>query len=247
MNQPLRYVLISAFISQLWVSCGDSATSDKTSTADSTAMTDTMVQETVVPPSTIVTTPENIVIVRYEVSDYAKWQALYDTRDSMRLANGLHSYVLGRGVEDTNWILVALKTDDVDKAKAFTKTAGLKSALQKGFVKGTPEFIFTNVVYQDMSPNMSDLRSMTFFKVKDFDAWKSSFEAHRQTRIDNGLTDRAYGHEVDNKNSVILVVGVNDSTKAEAFWTSDLIKKLRAESGVEGPVKRFVYRVIKKY
>ncbi|MCY7420206.1 MAG: hypothetical protein LH478_00450 [Chitinophagaceae bacterium] len=246
MTQPIRFVLLCATLSQLLFSCGDAATSTKSST-DSTATTDTMSKEPTSAPSGIVTTPENIVIVRYKISDYAKWRALYDTRDSMRSANGIHNYVLGRSVEDTNTIMVALKADDVAKAKAFTKSSSLQSALQKGYVTGTPKYNFTTVVYQDMSPNMSDLRAMTFLTVKDWDAWKTSFEADRQMRTENGLTDRAYGYDADDNHKVVVVVGVNDSTKAAAYWNSDLIKQRRAASGVVGQVERFVYRVVQKY
>ena len=241
-----RFALLCAAISLLVVSCGDATTTTDSET-DTTAKTDTVSTPTATAQSNIVTTPENIVVVRYKVSNYVKWRELYDTRDSMRTANGLHSYVLGRGVEDTNSIMVALKTNDVAKAKAFSKEASLKSALQKGFVTSTPKYIFTSVVYQDMSPNMSDLRSMTSFTVKDWDAWKKSFEAGRQLRAENGLTDRAYGHEVDDNHKVVLVVAVNDSAKAEAFWKSDILKKRRAESGVVGDVERFVYRVVQTY
>jgi hypothetical protein len=165
----------------------------------------------------------------------------------MRTANGLHNYVLGRGVEDSSAILVAVKADDMAKAKAFTKEASLKSALQKGHVVGTPKYYFTTVVYQDMSPSMSDLRSITSFTVKDWDTWKKSFEEGRQIRLDNGLTDRAYGHDVDDNHKVYVVVAVNDSTKAAAYWNSDLLKQRRAVSGVVGDVERFVYRVIQRY
>ena len=230
----------------LTVFVGESSTTTASGT-DSTSTTDTTTTTTAAPASTINTTPENIVVVRYKVSNFQKWRELYDTRDSMRTANGLHNYVLGRGVTDTNTIMVAVKADDIAKAKAFTKETALKSALQKGYVTGTPKYNFTTVVYQDMSPTMSDLRSMTFFTVKDWDAWKTSFEGGRQIRTDNGLTDRAYGHDVDDNHKVVLVVGINDSAKAEAFWKSDLIKERRAASGVVGDVERFVYRVIQKY
>jgi hypothetical protein len=249
MNRPkIRFALFCAAISLLLVSCGNAGTSADTAADSTTAGTMVTNSNDATPAmSNIVTTPENIVVVRYKVSDFAKWRASYDTRDSMRSANGLHNYVLGRGVEDTSAILVAVKADDITKAKAFVKDASLKAAMQKGYVTGTPKYMFTTVLYQDMSPNMSDLRSMTFFTVKDWDAWKTAFEAGRQMRTDNGLTDRAYGHDVDDDHKVVLVVAVNDSAKAEAFWKSDLIKKRRAESGVVGNVERFVYRVIQKY
>ena len=112
---------------------------------------------------------------------------------------------------------------------------------------GAPSIIINTMVYQDNAKNMSDLRSMTMFIVKDFDAWKTAFENHRQTRIDNGLTDRAYGYDADDKHKVTVVVAVNDSAKASAFWKSDLLKKQRAESGVVGDVKRYIYHVVQKY
>jgi hypothetical protein len=238
-----KLLLLSIFAIHLF-SCGDEANSGTTNDNISSAM-DTVSNSATV--SNIVTDTENIVVVRYKVSDYAKWMDTYDSRDSMRNANGLHNYAIGRGVMDMNEIMVAVKADDMEKAKEFSKGSELQSALKKGFVSGKADYIFTKVVYQDMSPNMPDLRAMTFFKVKDWNAWKASFESSRQVRIDNGLIDRAYGFEDDDSTSVILVVAVKDSTKAEAFWNSDLIKQRRKESGVTGDVERFVYRVVKKY
>ncbi len=243
----LRMPLLAMLVFCLF-SCNN-ATDESTTTTDSTTMDtmNTMATTAEATPSTVVTTPEHIMIVWHKVSNYSKWKASYEAHDSMRLANGLHSYVIGRSVKDSNMLLVAVKADDLEKAKSFSKNASLKAAMQKGGVVGTPKIKFTTVVYQDNAANMSDLRSMTTFTVKDWDAWKKSFEEHRQTRIDNGLTDRAYGYDADNNRNVTLVVGINDSTKAEAFWNSDVIKQRRAESGVVGKVDRVVYRVVQKY
>ena len=226
----------------LFSSCGgdEEKTTDNTTTTDTTATTKTT-------ESTVVTTPENILIVWHKVANFAKWKVSYDGHDSMRLAYGIHNYVIGRGVEDSNLVLVATKAEDVAKAKAFAKDPSLKAAMQKGGVTGAPSISFTTVVYQDNAANMSDLRSMTNFTVKDWDAWKKAFESTRQLRIDNGLTDRAYGYDVDDNHKVTLVVAINDTAKANAFWKSDILKQKRAESGVVGEVKRHVYRVVQKY
>ncbi|MBC7426780.1 MAG: hypothetical protein H7321_09620 [Bacteroidia bacterium] len=238
----LRYGFLWAAFSLLLISCNNAEKA--TSTTDSTNT-----QSTVATPdaSDIITAPEGIVVVRYKVSDFAKWRASYDTRDSMRTANGLRNYVIGRGVEDSSVIMVALKTDDMAKAKAFTEEASLQTALQKGYVVGAPKYTFSTVVYQDMSPNMSDLRCMSFFSVKDWDAWKKAFETGKQLRTENGLTDRAYGYEVDDNHKVVMVAGINNYDTAKVFWNSDIMKQRRAEAGVVGEVERFVYRVIQKY
>ncbi len=226
----------------LFSSCGgdETKTTDTAVTADSTATIATA-------ESTIITTPENIMVVRHKVSDFAKFKTSYDAHDSLRLASGIHSYVIGRGMDDSNMVMVAVKAEDMTKAKAFAKDPSLKAAMQKSGVVGAPSISFTTVVYQDMSQNMSDLRSMTTFTVKDWDAWKTAFESNRQLRTDNGVTDRAYGYDADDNHKVTLVVGINDTAKANAYWKSDIIKQKRAESGVVGEVKRFIYRVVAKY
>jgi hypothetical protein len=198
--------------------------------------------------STIVTTPQNMMVVTHKVANFAKWKTSYDEHDSMRLANGIHNYVVGRGIEDSNMVLVAVKVDDIDKAKSFSKDPSLKKAMQKGGVIGSPSMKFTTMVFQDTGAiNPDIIRSRTTFTVKDFEAWKKSFESHKQTRIDNGITERAYGHDVDDDHKVTLVVAVNDTAKAKAFWTSDLLKQQRAESGVTSQPNRFLYRVVQRY
>jgi hypothetical protein len=220
-------------------SCGG----EKEKTTDTTVTTDTPAA----PESTVVTAPETIITAWHKVANFAKWKVSYDAHDSMRLAGGIHSYVIGRSVEDSNLVLVAIKADDVAKAKAFIKDPSLKAAMQKGGVIGQPSININTMAYQDMSTSMADLRSMTMFTVKDWDAWKTAFESNRQFRSDNGLTDRAYGYNADDNHKVTLVVAINDTAKASALWKSDIIKQKRAESGVVGEVKRYVYRVVQKY
>ena len=197
--------------------------------------------------TTTVTTPENIMIVRHKVSDFAKWKTSYEAHDSLRLASGIHSYVIGRGVEDSNTVLVAVKVDDMAKAKAFAKDPSLKKAMQKGGVVGMPSFMYITATFQDTATISSDMRSMTMFTVKDWDAWKNSFESHKQVRTDNGLADRVYGYDADDNHKVTLVVAVNDTAKASAFWKSDLLKQRRAESGVVGEPQRFTFRIVQRY
>jgi len=228
-------------------SCGSNQSNESTesTTADSAAASTS--NESVTAPSTIINTPENMIVVTHKVANFSKWKASYDEHDSVRLAFGVHSYVIGRSIEDTNMVMVALKVDDMEKAKAFSKDPSLKKAMQKGGVVGAPTVQFTTMVYQDTAKIDTRVRSRTTFTVKDFDAWRKTFESHKQTRIDNGLTDRAFGHDANDDHKVTLVVAVNDTAKARAFWNSDLLKQQRAESGVTSQPQRFVYTVVQRY
>ena len=140
------------------------------------------------------------------------------------------------------------KADDVEKAKAFIKNPGLKQAMQKGGVLGTPDISITTSVFQDTAALGPDvIRSRTTFTVKDWDTWKTSFESNKQTRLDNGVSDRVYGYDVDDNKKVNLVVAITDTAKARAFWTSDLLKQQRAASGVTSQPDRFIFRVVHRY
>jgi len=228
------------------ISCGGS---DEKKSSESTN-TDTAATATtteVAPVNTIITTPQNMLIVRHKVANFAKWKMSYDEHDSFRLAAGVHSYVISRGANDSNIVFVATKLDDLAKGKAFAKDPSLKKAMQKGGVVGAPTIRFYTMVFQDTAKIDSKMRASTMFKVKDWDNWKRSFDSTRALKTDNGLTVRAYGYDPDDNHNVIIVTAVLDSAKASTFWNSDLLKQRRAASGVVGTPERFVYNIVARY
>ncbi len=230
-------------------SCGGSGSEEKTSTDSTTTSMETTANtpEVTQPVNTIITSPSNMMVVTHKVANFAKWQVSFDEHDSMRLANGIHSYVIGRGLVDTNMVLVAVKTDDVSKAKAFAKDPGLKKAMQKGGVTGAPTISFITATWQDTANVSTDIRSRTSFAVKDWDAWVKSFEEGKQERLDNGITDRVISHDVDDNKKVSLITAVLDTAKAFAYYKSGMLKKRRAAGGVTGEPTRFLFRIVKRY
>ena len=144
-------------------------------------------------------------------------------------------------------LLVATKADDVAKAKAFGKSAELKARMKELGVTGTPVMDLITTVYQDTAQVSTDLRAMTMVTVKDWDAWRTSFESRRQDRINAGLIDRVYGYDPDDNHKVTIVVAVTDTAKANAFWNSDKLKQDMQTGGVVGKPERFVFRITKRY
>src|SRR6202035_4156103 len=128
---------------------------------------------------------------------------------------------------DSNIVLVAVKVDDMAKAKAFAKGASLKKAMQKSGVTGPPSISFVTIVFQDTADISSPFRSRTTYTVKDWDVWQKAFEEGKQERIDNGIAVRAYGHDADDNKKVALVTALIDTAKANAYWKSDMLKKRR--------------------
>ncbi|MEP7142681.1 MAG: hypothetical protein ABI707_07415 [Ferruginibacter sp.] len=231
------------------ISCGGSGTENTTATdpsstaADTSAKTAVAVSET----NTVITTPQNLMVVKHKVANFAKWITSYDEHDSMRLAFGVHSYVIGRGVQDTNMVMVAVKIDDIAKAKAFGKDPSLKKAMQRGGVIGAPSISVVTATWQDTATIDSKIRATTVFTVKDWDAWQKAFDEGKQERLDNGITVRVISHDADDNKKVSLVTAITDTAKAAAYYKSDALKKRRAESGVIGEPTRFLYTIVHRY
>ncbi len=232
-------MLLQAALAIFLISCGGG---DEKSTNDATS---TETASTTV--NTIVTTPQAMVIVIHKVADYAKWKSGYDAHDSARLANGLHNYVIGRGLNDSNTVLVALKADDMAKAKAFAQSQDLKTVMQKAGVVGQPTMNFLTATWQDTSDVGAIPRSLTTFSVKDWDAWVKNFEEGKQERTDNGIVARVISHDADDNKKVALVTAVTDTTKAFAFYKSDALKKRREAGGVIGEPQRFLFTIAARY
>jgi hypothetical protein len=228
----------------LLTSCG-SGGSEKTAAKDSTASADTAAKVQVV--NTIITTPQNVEVVTHKVADYAKWFAAYESHDSARQAAGIHNYVIGRGLVDSNVVTVVLRVDDTTKAKAFATAPGLKAAMKKGGVLGAPMMSSVTEIWQDTAKIESALRSRAMYTVKDWDAWFKGFEDGKQDRMDNGIIDRAVGHDLDDNKKVYVVTVLSDSAKAFAYYKSDALKKRMQASGVVGEPVRFFYRLVKHY
>lgn len=233
-------ILFTAMIF-LFASCGGG---DKKTTETPTADTTTPPEAKV---STIVTTPQLMGMIKHKVKDYAAWKAAYDSHDSARLANGLHNYVIGRGADDSMMVLVALKADNLEKAKAFASDPSLKERMQKGGVVGAPEISFVNVVWQDTVNVGSIPRVITSFTVKDWETWKKAFEEGKQERNENGAVDRQYGHDAEDNHKISVVTALTDVDKTKAYWGSDALKKRRDAAGLTSEPKRFIFNIAQRY
>lgn len=227
-------------------SCGGGA-NEKTAATDSTAVDTTARTAVVKEMNTVITTPQNMVTVTFKVANYSKWKIGYEGHDSARLANGIHNYVIGRGLQDSNMVMVAMKIDDTAKAKAFVKSPGLKTAMQKSGVVGAPMISFITETWQDTAIIDSKIRSRTIFSVKDWDAWQKSFDEGKQERTDNGIIVRVIGHDMNANEKVFLVTALTDTAKAFAYYKSDALRKRREAGGVIGQPVRFLFRIVQRY
>ena len=187
----------------------------------------------------------DVIVIKHQVADYNKWLKAYNAHDSIRQSYGITHFVIGRGMENENMIIVINKLNDIKKAKEFSTLPSLKEAMKKADVMGVPIFSFYNVIRNDDSTiNLKD-RLMVSHKVKDFDTWLNVYDSEGTSkRMEEGLIDRGMARSVDDPNMVILVFAISDMEKAKAAMNSPEKKKLMMQAGVEGAPELFYYKLV---
>ncbi|RTL58806.1 MAG: hypothetical protein EKK37_10810 [Sphingobacteriales bacterium] len=232
--------LLSAAMLVLLVACNNNepAKEETKTTANTTA--------TAKPTEPPAFQPYTIVTVQHKVKDFDKWLPVYVADDSARKANGLTEIGIGRGLDNNNEIIVAFKADDIQKAKDFTKSPNLKTAMQKAGVTGPPTISYLTVIRDDNSNIEQKDRLMVAHHVKDFDAWLKVYDNEgKATRAANGLIDRGLARGVDDPNTVYVLFAVTDIAKAKARTNSPELKKLMTDAGVDGPPAINFYKLTK--
>ena len=77
-------------------------------------------------------------------------------------------------------------------------------------------------------------------KVKDFSAWRTSYNGHEKNRVSAGITNGRVFRNADDQNDVVILQDVSDVAKARAWLGSDDLKAEMQKSGVIGsPNVRF--------
>jgi quinol monooxygenase YgiN len=231
----LKPVLILVF-TVAFLSCKNNKT-EKTVPEEAVAMDTTA--------AVAVFEPFKVIVIKHKVADYDQWRKGYDAHDSVRQAYGITHYMVGRGIDDANMIVVINKFSDIQKAKDFSVLPNLKDAMKKAGVTGKPEFSYYDVIRNDSTKIDQKDRLMVTHRVKDFDAWLKVYDAEGTAkRMEEGLIDRGMARSVDDPNMVALVFAVTDMKKAKAAITSEAKKKLMMEAGVEGAPQMFFYKIV---
>jgi hypothetical protein len=83
-----------------------------------------------------------LLIVQHKVRDYALWRPAYDSHESSRTGAGITNGRVYRGAEDPNDVVIVLEAADVAKARTWTASEDLKTAMQKAGVLGAPVITF---------------------------------------------------------------------------------------------------------
>jgi hypothetical protein len=71
-------------------------------------------------------------------------------------------------------------------------------------------------------------------KVKDFNAWRTSYNGHEKDRTSAGITNGRVFRSADDPNDVVILQDVADVAKARTWFGSPETKSAMEKSGIVG-------------
>jgi heme-degrading monooxygenase HmoA len=84
------------------------------------------------------------VLVIHKVADYDKWKGGFDSVYELRKKSGELDARVYRGVHDQNEVEVMNRWSNMEDAKKFFSSEGIRDAMKNAGVIGKPEIYFLN-------------------------------------------------------------------------------------------------------
>jgi hypothetical protein len=84
------------------------------------------------------------VLIRHKVADWEGWKPVYDAHASARAAAGLKEEHLFRNADNPHEVILLFTAENLDKARAFAKSADLRDKMQIAGVMDQPDIYFLN-------------------------------------------------------------------------------------------------------
>jgi hypothetical protein len=221
------------------MSCGSEPPKEETKAADTTAA---VAPEPVKPAFS----PYKVIAIQHRVKNFDKWEQGYLAHDSMRQVYGITPGEIGRDLKDSNMVYVLDKINDLEKAKSFSASPGLKTAMMKAGVIGKPGISYAEVIRSNDTSVATMDRLGVAHHVKDFGAWLKVFDAEGPaTRASYGLVDLKLARSLVDSNMVYITFAITDMEKAKARGNSPELKKIMQDAGVDSPPTMRYYRIVK--
>jgi heme-degrading monooxygenase HmoA len=78
-------------------------------------------------------------LIRQNVKNFDEWKKVFDEHGSVRKMAGSMGGHMFRALDDPNNVFLLLEYEDLDKAKEFMNSDGLKETMKKAGVVGKPD------------------------------------------------------------------------------------------------------------
>jgi hypothetical protein len=189
--------------------------------------------------------PPHAVIVVHKVKDFAAWKPVFDADEPARKAAGVTAHGLQVDTTNPKNVSIWLGTANLATVEAWGASPELKAKMKEAGVVGKPTITSLNhAAASTPSGKMFKYGAMIDLKVKDYAAFKTSFDAGEQLRTDNAIGAWAIAQDPKDANHLTLWLESDDKDKLAAFVKSKELKAQQKEGGIKGAAKASVWESV---
>ncbi len=87
-----------------------------------------------------------VMLAKVRVADFEKWKPVFDEGEKARREQGLTGHEVYRDATEPNVVVLVFHVRDLNRAKEFAGSEGLRSSMARAGVEGRPEVWFLNDV-----------------------------------------------------------------------------------------------------
>lgn len=84
------------------------------------------------------------MLIQHKVEDFAKWKAVFDSKEDLRRTSGEKSAQIFHDAADPTALTLLFEWDTLERARHYTQNPALKAAMMEAGVSGPPTFAFLN-------------------------------------------------------------------------------------------------------
>jgi heme-degrading monooxygenase HmoA len=178
--------------------------------------------------------PAHAAVITQKVKDFDKWKEVFDAHMEARKGASVLGHHISRGIDDANSISVYLPMSSTEKFEEWSKSDGLKAAMEKAGVEGKPMIHMMKPISGKPVLDREVAAMVVIHKVADFDKWKAVYDGFDEARQKAGIIGEAVNRDMKDENNVIVLHQAENIDALKAFVESEDLKKAMKEAGVEG-------------
>ena len=189
-------------------------------------------------PATAATTtalPGAAVVIIHEVADYNAWKPVFDEDVTSRKRHHISQAHVNQSADNPNLVAVYLAADAASSIQEFAADPQLKTAMEKGGVKGPPTVIAITPTEDHTIKDRPLAGAIIRFKVASYDTWKQAFDGNADQRAKAGVVGDAVNRVDADPNTVIVYLQSESVDALRTFTSSSELRAAQQRAGVQGP------------
>ena len=224
--------ILLIFFFAIFTSC--SVSEDKHSVAD----TKETVENAVAPEGI----KKTVLLIGHKVKDFTFWKEGFDKQGSTRKEYGITDMNVFRATDDTNYVAAMMLLNDIEAARKYATSHGLKEMILKYGVISDPNIKFLDS-YQPTANFYTPTRLIVSHQVLDYDKWNEGFGKQEPVRIEYGLHVLNVFRANMNPNEITVLFGVDDIKTAQLYAYTMEFQKILQDYGVVSELEARFFNV----